>query len=196
MALFSRPQFDLCVVGLGNPGPKYQNTRHNTGFILMEKIADQLGVKIDRARFQGKCGSVQINGKKVLLLMPQTFMNLSGHSVLEACNYYQIPPEKVLVIFDDISLEIGKMRIRRKGSHGGHNGIRDISYCLDSEAFPRIKVGIGKKPDPRYDLADWVLSRFTESERRRIEELAEPCLDTVQLVLQDNIGEAMNRYNS
>ena len=184
------------VVGLGNPDRKYQNTRHNTGFLAVDEIARQLGTVIDRKKFDALTADVILAGELVLLMKPQTYMNLSGVSVEKAASFYKIPPENILVLFDDISLDTGKLRIRRKGSHGGHNGIRSIIDYLQSDNFPRIKIGVGERPNPNYDLADWVLSNFTEAERKAIQEAAIPCREIAELIIQGNIEKAMNLYNS
>ena len=184
------------VVGLGNPDRKYQNTRHNTGFLAVDEIARQLGTVIDRKKFDALTADVILAGERVLLMKPQTYMNLSGVSVENAASFYKIPPENILVLFDDISLDTGKLRIRRKGSHGGHNGIRSIIDYLQSDNFPRIKIGVGERPNPNYDLADWVLSNFTEAERKAIQEAAIPCREIAELIIQGNIEKAMNLYNS
>ncbi len=184
------------VVGLGNPDRKYQNTRHNTGFLAADEIARQLGVTIDKKKFDALTIDVTLAGERVLLMKPQTYMNLSGVAVEKAASFYKIPPENILVLFDDISLDTGKLRIRRKGSHGGHNGIRSIIDYLQSDNFPRIKIGVGERPNPSYDLADWVLSRFTEEERKMIQEAALHCREIAELIIQGNIEKAMNLYNS
>jgi len=184
------------VVGLGNPDKKYRNTRHNTGFIAVDFIADELGSEISKKKFDSLISEVEINGEKVLLMKPQTYMNLSGVAVQKAASFYKIPPENVIVIFDDISLDVGKMRIRRKGSHGGHNGIRNIIDYLSSDNFPRIKIGIGERPNPKYDLADWVLSTFKEEELKNIKEVSKNCLDIVKLIMDGKTELAMSKYNS
>ena len=184
------------VVGLGNPDRKYQNTRHNTGFLAADEIARQLGVTIDKKKFDALTIDVTLAGERVLLMKPQTYMNLSGVAVEKAASFYKIPPENILVLFDDISLDTGKLRIRRKGSHGGHNGIRSIIDYLQSDNFPRIKIGVGERPNPSYDLADWVLSHFTEEERKMIQEAALHCREIAELIIQGNIEKAMNLYNS
>ena len=163
---------EYIIVGLGNPGSQYENTRHNAGFITLDTIAKKNDIKVDRLKFKSLCGTGKIGGKRVLLMKPSTFMNLSGQAVTEAMAFYKIPPEHTIVIFDDISLEPGKLRIRRKGSDGGHNGIKNIIYLSGSDKFPRIKVGVGAKPNPHWELADWVLSRFTESEMKPLTEAA------------------------
>lgn len=187
---------DFMIVGLGNPGSKYENTRHNAGFICVDKIAEDLRVKMTKLKFKSLIGEGTIDGHKVLLMKPSTFMNLSGEAVVEAMKFYKLPPEKVLIIFDDISLEPGKMRIRRNGSHGGHNGMKNIIYLSGSDQFPRIKVGVGKKPHPDYDLAAWVLSKFTDSEMKLINEVAAKTTDAATHIMNGNIDKAMNLYNS
>ncbi len=185
---------EFLIVGLGNPGRQYENTRHNAGFITVDTIAEKTGARVDRIKFKGLCGECMLGGKKVLLLKPSTFMNLSGQSVQEAMAFYKLPPEKVLVIFDDISLEPGKLRIRRKGSDGGHNGIKNIIYLSGKDTFPRIKMGVGKKPNPNWDLADWVLSRFSEEEGKALLDAANRAAAAAELIVQGKIDEAMNRY--
>lgn len=187
---------EFLIVGLGNPGRQYENTRHNAGFITLDVIAEKAGAQVDRIKFKGLCGEGMLGGKKVLFLKPSTFMNLSGQAVQEAMAFYKLPPEKVLVIFDDISLEPGRLRIRRKGSDGGHNGIKNIIYLSGKDTFPRIKMGVGKKPNPGWDLADWVLSRFTEDELKAIQDAAERAASAAELIVQGKIDEAMNRYTS
>ena len=193
---FSDSNIDFLIVGLGNPGSKYEGTRHNAGFICVDKIAENLQIKVNKLKFKSLIGSGKIGDKKALLMKPSTFMNLSGQAVVEAMNFYKLKPEQVLVIFDDISLDVGSMRIRRSGSHGGHNGMKNIIYLSGSDQFPRIKVGVGKKPHPDYDLADWVLSRFTESEMKLVSEVAEKSISAATLIMNNNIDRAMNLYNS
>ena len=193
---FSDSNIDFLIVGLGNPGSKYEGTRHNAGFICVDKIAENLQIKVNKLKFKSLIGSGKIEDQKVLLMKPSTFMNLSGQAVVEAMNFYKLKPEQVLVIFDDISLDVGSMRIRRSGSHGGHNGMKNIIYLSGSDQFPRIKVGVGKKPHPDYDLADWVLSRFTESEMKLVSEVAEKSISAATLIMNNNIDRAMNLYNS
>ncbi len=184
------------LVGLGNPGDKYKLTRHNAGFISLDYISQKLGVKIDRVKFKALTAQAVIGGKRTLLMQPQTFMNNSGEAVREAALFYKIPPENIWVIFDDISLDVGRMRIRKKGSAGGHNGIKSIIEQLSSDAFPRIKVGVGQKPHPEMELADWVLSRFTKDEQKTLFDMLCNVYDASELVLSDKIADAMNKYNS
>lgn len=188
--------FDYMLVGLGNPGTKYENTRHNAGFVCLDVVAEKYGVKINKLKFKSLMGEGRIEGKRCLFLKPQTFMNLSGEAVREAAAFYKIPPEKIIVIFDDISLDPGKLRIRRKGSDGGHNGMKNIIYHLNSNEFPRIKVGVGAKPNPEYDLADWVLSRFSQSEAKEMKKAAENVVGAVEIMVTGDIDKAMSRYNS
>lgn len=184
------------VVGLGNPDKKYLNTRHNAGFIAVDEIASSLGTSIDKKKFDALVADVTLAGERVLLMKPQTYMNLSGVAVEKAASFYKIPPEKVIVLFDDISLDVGRVRIRRKGSAGGHNGIRSIIDYLQSDNFPRVKIGVGERPNPNYDLADWVLSTFKEDEKKAIREVASHCREIVELMLSGNVDKAMNLYNS
>ena len=184
------------VVGLGNPDRKYLNTRHNAGFIAVDEIAASLGTAIDKKKFDALVADVTLAGERVLLMKPQTYMNLSGVAVEKAASFYKIPPEHVIVLFDDISLDVGRVRIRRKGSAGGHNGIRSIIDYLQSVNFPRVKIGVGERPNPNYDLADWVLSTFKEDEKKAIREVASHCREIVELMLGGNVDKAMNLYNS
>ena len=188
--------FDYLIVGLGNPGKQYETTRHNAGFICIEALADKYAIKINKLKFKSLLGEGRIEGKRCLLLKPQTFMNLSGEAVRDAVEFYKIPTENVIVICDDISLEPGKMRIRRKGSHGGQNGMRNIIYHLKDDNFPRIKIGIGAKPNPEYDLADWVLSRFSQSEAKLIKQVAEDTASAIEYIVKGDIDRAMSNYNS
>lgn len=188
------PQF--LIVGLGNPGPKYEFTRHNAGFLCIDLLAQQLGVKIDRIKFKSVVADAAIEGRRCILMKPQTFMNNSGEAVRDAANFYKIPPEHIIILFDDISLPPGKLRIRRKGSDGGHNGIKSILYLLGSDQFPRVKLGVGAKPHPEYDLADWVLSTFQKDELPRIKEAMEKACEAVPLLVREETDRAMNLYNS
>ena len=187
---------EYLIVGLGNPGTQYEFTRHNAGFLSVQTLAERLNVKVDRAKYKSLCADVMISGKRCLIMKPQTFMNKSGEAVVEAMNFYKIPAEKVIVIYDDISLEPSHIRIRRKGSDGGHNGIKNIIYLTGKDTFPRIKVGVGKKPHPKYDLADWVLSSFTDDEKILMVEAFEKAASSVELIVAGKIDEAMNKYNS
>lgn len=187
---------EYIIVGLGNPGAKYETTRHNVGFNAIDTIAEKAGISVTKLKYKSLIGDGSIGGKKVLLLKPQTFMNLSGEAVRDAMQFYKVPPEKVIVIFDDVSLDIGRMRIRRKGSDGGHNGIKNIIYLTGSDSYPRIKIGVGKKPHPDYDLADWVLSSFKKDEQDILKAVYEDAYSAVSLMLDDKTDMAMNKYNT
>ncbi|MBR3780492.1 MAG: aminoacyl-tRNA hydrolase [Clostridia bacterium] len=201
MNLFSRnrtpsgpPEF--IIVGLGNPGKKYELTRHNAGFLFADLLADKNNEKISKIQFKSVTANITLGGHRCLLMKPQTFMNNSGEAVKQAAAFYKIPPENIIVVFDDISLPCGKMRIRRKGSDGGHNGIKSIIYLLNSDKFPRVKLGVGEKPHPEYDLADWVLSSFKKPELDSLREAAENACKAVEMMVQGNIDGAMSSFNS
>ncbi len=192
----NREPVSWLIVGLGNTGKQYENTRHNAGFLALDRFAAAVGAKIDRAKFHSLAGEAEVDGRRVLLIKPQTLMNASGLAVQEAADFYRIPPENVLVLSDDISLPAGHLRVRRKGSAGGHNGLKDIIACLGSEDFPRIRIGIGAKPNPEYDLAAWVLSPFSETDRKRLE-VAFPAVERgVRMILDGDIDGAMQVCNS
>ncbi len=183
------------IAGLGNPTRQYEHTRHNIGFDAITYLADRYHIVMNTKKFQGICGSGVIEGQKVLLLKPQTYMNLSGNSVGEAANFYKLDPAtEVIVIYDDIALEPGFIRVRKKGSAGGHNGIKDIIAHLGTQEFQRIRIGVGEKPKD-YDLADYVLGRFTAEDRKKVEEAMEQAADAVSLMVQERTDEAMNLYN-
>lgn len=183
------------IVGLGNPGAKYQNTRHNVGFCAIDHICKKLGCNADKLKFQGLYCRTKIAGDEVLLLKPQTFMNESGKSVSQFASFFKIPPENIIVIFDDVSLDVGKLRLRRKGSAGGHNGIKSIISCIGSEDFPRVKIGVGKKPHPDYDLADWVLAALPIKDRETISDNMDSVYDAVCDILKGDCEKAMAKYN-
>lgn len=186
---------EYLIVGLGNPDKKYENTRHNTGWLALDYIADKYGCKINKVKYKSFVGNCTIGKSKVLLMKPATYMNNSGKAVVEAMNFYKIPPEKVIVIFDDISLDVGKMRIRSKGSDGGQKGMRSIIYLSGSDKFPRIKIGIGAKPNPDWDLADWVLSRFTDDELKTVGKMFDRTAKAVELIIDGKTDRAMNMFN-
>ncbi|NLK71003.1 MAG: aminoacyl-tRNA hydrolase [Clostridiales bacterium] len=183
------------IVGLGNPGTKYENTRHNAGFMAVDTLAEKYNSPIKKIKFKSLISNTMINGKNCLLMKPSTFMNNSGQAVVEAMNFYKIPIENILVIYDDISLEPSKIRIRRKGSDGGHNGIKSIIYLTGSDAFPRIKIGVGKKPHMNYNLADWVLSDFTKDEIPLIKNACDDACKCIELIVSNQIDKAMNEFN-
>lgn len=181
------------IVGLGNPGREYENTRHNVGFQILDLLADRYKISLSRIKFKSVYGEGSINGEKVILAKPQTFMNASGESVAEITRFYKIPNEKVLVIYDDMSLEVGRLRIRAKGSAGGHNGIKSIIAHLSSEDFPRIKVGIGK---PKGEWVNHVLGTFSKEEQEKLAETYKTVLLAVETMIDKGTEEAMNKYNS
>ena len=183
------------IVGLGNPGREYERSRHNCGFRAVDILADKLGCKIDRAKFQGLYGQTMYKGRKLMLLKPMTYMNLSGRSVLQLSAYFSIPPQKIIVLFDDISLEPGRLRIRADGSAGGHNGIKSIIQELGSQTFPRVKIGVGAKPHPDYDLADWVLSSFSAQEEKALTVSLPNAADAVLAIIDSGVPEAANKFN-
>lgn len=183
------------IVGLGNPGPEYARTRHNIGFRCLDIVADKLICTIDKGKFQGLYGMTTYHGNKVYLLKPLTYMNLSGKSVFQLSAYFQIPPQRIIVLFDDISLEPGRLRVRPSGSAGGHNGIKSIIQELGSQDFPRVKIGVGAKPHPDFDLADWVLSSFSASEERALAVSLENSAKAALTILDAGVSEAANSYN-
>ncbi len=187
---------DYMIVGLGNPGSEYEATRHNAGFIVVDMLAEKLGCGLTKLKFKSLYGTADIGGKKCLILKPQTFMNNSGEAVRDAAAFYKIPAENIIVVSDDISLDVGRLRIRRKGSDGGHNGLKSIIYLLNNDNFARIKVGVGKKPHPDYDLAAWVLSRFKNDEVDNLKKAAENACDAIKLMVDGKTDMAMNKFNS
>lgn len=184
------------IVGLGNPGREYQKNRHNAGFLCIELIAEKYSAEFRKAGFKSVYTDVTIDGARVLLMKPQTYMNNSGEAVREAAQFYKIPPENIIVISDDVSLDIGKQRIKRKGSDGGQKGLRSIIYHLQSDAFPRVKIGVGKKPHPDYDLADWVLSDIPSSDWADFEGSLKNAREAIELIVKGKIDAAMNQYNA
>ena len=183
------------IVGLGNPGKEYERSRHNCGFRALDILAKELGCSVDRGKFQGLYGQTVYHGKKLYLLKPLTYMNLSGRSVLQLSAYFSIPPQRIIVLFDDISLEPGRLRVRANGSAGGHNGIKSIIQELGSQDFPRVKIGVGDKPHPDYDLADWVLSSFSAQEEKALS-VSLPNAALASLAIIDcGLPEAANRFN-
>lgn len=191
----SQGGIEFLIVGLGNPGGKYEITRHNAGFLWADLFAESLNTEIKRLKYHALTAEVNIDGHRCLLMKPQTFMNNSGEAVSEATKFYKIPLEKIIVVFDDISLPIGKLRVRRKGSAGGHNGIKSIIAHLGSENFPRVKIGVGAKPHPDYDLADWVLTSFKKEDFPALKEAMESACKAVELIVKGETDKAMNQYN-
>ena len=193
--MFGKANETWLIVGLGNPGKDYERTRHNCGFRAVDLLAGKLGCKIDKGKFQGLYGQTMYNGRKLMLLKPQTYMNLSGRSVLQLSAYFNIPPQQIIVLFDDISLEPGRLRVRPDGSAGGHNGIKSIIQELGSQAFPRVKIGVGAKPNPNYDLADWVLSTFSANEEKALAVSVDNAAKAALAIIDRGVPEAANRYN-
>jgi PTH1 family peptidyl-tRNA hydrolase len=183
------------IVGLGNPGKEYERTRHNAGFMAIDKIAEHLSVKIDRVKFHAFTAEATVGSQRILLMKPTTYMNLSGTAIAEAVSFYKIPPENLIVLCDEVSFDVGLFRIRRKGSAGGHNGLKSIIASIGSEDFPRIKIGVGKKPSPEYDLASWVLGKFPSDDIKKLDEQNEKVKDAVLLMLIGKIDEAMSKYS-
>ena len=193
--LFKSSGCDWMIVGLGNPGREYEKTRHNVGFRVTDLLSVQLRTKIDRVKFKAMTRLINYNGKKVLLVQPQTYMNASGAAVSALATYYKVKPERILVIFDDISLPVGRIRIRKDGSAGGHNGIKSIIQSLGTDQFPRVKVGVGAKPHPDFDLADWVLSRFSALEEKNLAPALENAAEAALLVLDEGTEKAASAFN-
>ena len=193
--MFGRNKESWLIVGLGNPGREYEKSRHNAGFRALDILADKLGCKVDKLKFQGLYCQTTHDGKKLFLLKPQTFMNLSGRSIVQLSAFFQIPPQRIIVLFDDISLEPGRLRVRPDGSAGGHNGIKSIIGELGSQDFPRVKIGVGAKPHPDFDLADWVLSSFTAQEEKALGPALERAADAALAIMDHGVPEAANRFN-
>ncbi len=193
--MFGSKSESWLIVGLGNPGKEYERTRHNCGFRAVDLLAENLGCRIDKLKFQGLYCQTTYGGKKLFLLKPQTFMNLSGRSVLQISSYFNIPPSRIIVLFDDISLEPGRLRVRPDGSAGGHNGIKSIIQEVGSQDFPRVKIGVGAKPNPNYDLADWVLSSFSAPEEKALAVSLKNACEAALAIVDHGVPEAANRYN-
>lgn len=193
--LFRKPACDWLIAGLGNPGDNYGKTRHNVGFRAVDALAKKLNVKIDRAKFRGLYTQATYRGQKLILLKPQTFMNLSGLSVMDAAHYFKLPPERIILLFDDISLDVGRLRVRAEGSAGGHNGIKSVIGSLNSQSFPRVKVGVGAKPHPDYELADWVLSNFTKAEEALLQPAIEDAAEAALTVVEAGVPAAAAKFN-
>lgn len=181
------------IVGLGNPGREYENTRHNVGFIAIDYLAEQIGIKLSKIKFKGVYGEGFIGSEKCILLKPQTFMNLSGQSVREAAEFYKIEPQNIIVLYDDVNLEVGKVRIRPSGSAGGHNGMKNIIYLLNTDEFPRVRFGVGA---PEHDLVDHVLGRFSEEDGKSVTSAIKKTEDILSVIFKMGVGEAMSRFNN
>ncbi len=187
---------EFIIAGLGNPGTEYENTRHNIGFMTIDTLCEKYKLKCAKLKFKALTCDAVIAGKRCLIMKPDTFMNKSGEAVTEAMNFYKISPERTIIVYDDISLEPGKLRIRRKGSDGGHNGIKNIIYLSGSDAFPRIKMGVGAKPHPDYNLADWVLGHFKKEDGEKLEQCFQNAVTALELMVDGKIDQAMNKFNS
>lgn len=192
---FSKGGAEWIVAFLGNPGLKYNGTRHNAGFMAADAMEKKLGVSINKMRFKALTQTVDIDGKKVLLMKPQTYMNLSGDAIAQAANFYKVPPERVIVVSDETALPIGRLRIRRGGSAGGHNGLKSVIARLGTDQFPRIRLGVGDKPHPDYDMADWVLSAFKGQDAADMELVAKKTADAVECYITEGADRAMNKFN-
>jgi PTH1 family peptidyl-tRNA hydrolase len=193
--MFGKQTENWLIVGLGNPGAQYARTRHNCGFRAIDVLAEKLGCKVDKGKFQGLYGQTTYGSRKLFLLKPQTFMNLSGRSILQLSAYFSIPPQRIIVIFDDISLPPGRLRVRADGSAGGHNGIKSVIQELGSQDFPRVKVGVGAKPHPEMDLIDWVLSSFSATEEKALQPALEYAADAALSIIDRGVPETANRFN-
>lgn len=187
---------EYIICGLGNPGTQYEGTRHNIGFMTIDTLCEKYKLDCKKLRFKSLTCDAMISGKRCLIMKPTTFMNNSGEAVTEAMSFYKIPPERTVIVFDDISLEPGKLRIRRKGSDGGHNGIKSIIYLSGSDMFPRIKMGVGAKPHPDYNLADWVLGHFRKEQAEALETAMDNAVSSIELMVGGKMNEAMNKFNS
>ena len=187
---------EYIICGLGNPGTQYEGTRHNIGFMTIDTLCEKYKLDCKKLRFKSLTCDAMISGKRCLIMKPTTFMNNSGEAVTEAMSFYKIPPERTIIVFDDISLEPGKLRIRRKGSDGGHNGIKSIIYLSGSDMFPRIKMGVGAKPHPDYNLADWVLGHFRKEQAEALETAMDNAVSSIELMVGGKMNEAMNKFNS
>ncbi len=182
---------EFIIAGLGNPGKEYELTRHNAGFLTLDILANREGFSTDKIKYKSLCADVMINGHRCLVMRPQTYMNNSGEAIKEAASFYKIPPERCIVIFDDIDISLGALRVKRKGSAGTHNGIKSIIYHLNSDNFPRIKIGVGAKPHPDYDLKDYVLSSFSKQEQETLKKTMEKACDAVELIVGGDVDKAM-----
>ena len=186
---------DWLLVCLGNPGDQYENTRHNAGFMVADELADRHNIPVQRLKFRALTNTITVGDQKVLLMKPVTYMNLSGEAVHEAAAFYKIPPEHILVISDEVSLAPGKIRVRRSGSAGGHNGLKNIIAHLSTDQFPRIRVGVGQKPHPDYDMADWVLGKFQGEDKKAVESAVKRAADAAECLIREGVDKTMNKYN-
>ena len=195
MSLFSRGGVEWLLVCLGNPGREYESTRHNVGFMAAERLAERQGLRINRLRFRSLTEIASFGGQKVLIMKPQTYMNLSGEAVAEAASFYRVPPTHVLVLHDDVSLPLGRIRVRGEGSAGGHNGLKNIIAHLGCNTFPRVKVGVGAPAHPEYEMVDWVIGRFTQDEKKLLSDSLDRALAAAECIIAHGVPAAQNRYN-
>ena len=186
---------DWLLVCLGNPGDQYENTRHNVGFMVADELAERHNIPVQRLKFRALTNTVTVGDRKVLLMKPVTYMNLSGEAVHEAAAFYKIPPEHILVVSDEVALAPGKLRVRRSGSAGGHNGLKNIIAHLGTDQFPRIRLGVGQKPHPDYDMADWVLGKFQGEDKKAVEAAVKKAADAAECLIREGVDKAMNKYN-
>ena len=193
---FRRGKIEYIIAGLGNPGSKYADTRHNAGFKAIDLLAKKEGFEFKKAKFHALIADEFVGGRRCLLMKPQTMMNLSGEAIIEAANYYNIPDEKIIIIYDDVSLDVGKIRVRRKGSAGGHNGIKSIISCLGSEDFPRVKIGVGKKPTADYDMVKWVLGEIPPDKQAEFYDKLINAVGATEMIISDGVDAAMNEFNN
>lgn len=196
MLFKTKSNYDWLIAGLGNPGLQYENTRHNAGFLAVDKLAEECNFEIAKNRFEALNGEFKLNGTRILVIKPQTFMNNSGKAVSKISSFYKIPAERFIIVHDDISLDTGKIRIRRKGSDGGQKGLRDIIELMGTENIIRIKIGVGAKPNPDYDLASWVLSKFSREEQTDLNSALERAAEAVKEIILHGVDSAMNKYNN
>ena len=193
--MFGKKSENWLIVGLGNPGKEYERTRHNAGFMAIDKIAEKYDCNLNKHKFDSLYGECNIGGKRVLLVKPQTFMNLSGKSVMAVSAFYKVPVNSIIIMFDDISLSVGKIRVRRNGSHGGHNGIKDIIELMGTNDIMRIKIGVGEKPNPEYDLKDWVLGKISSDLMGDFSAALENSVKAAEEIIKRGVDSAMNKYN-
>ena len=193
--IFKKPTYDFLVVGLGNPGVQYENTRHNAGFMVADRLMEKCGGDFNKHKMESVYGECQIGKNRVLVMKPQTYMNNSGTAVSAVMNFYKIPDDKIIIVSDDISLPVGKIRIRRKGSHGGHNGLKDIFQLMGTDNIMRVKIGVGAKPHPDYDLADWVLGKFPKEDEENLSTALDNSVKAIEEIIKRGIDSAMNKYS-
>lgn len=196
MIFSKKPTYDWLIVGLGNPTKQYDNTRHNIGFAAVERFMDENGGSFNKNKYDALFGECKVGANRLLVVKPQTFMNCSGQAVQKIAAFYKIPTDRILIIFDDVSLSVGKIRMRKNGSHGGHNGMKDIIALMGTSDIMRLKIGVGQKPHPDYDLADWVLSKFPQSDKENLDLALKKSNLAIKEIITKGIDSAMNKYNN